>query len=561
MDLRLLKILGGNEKYYPHILQSKYPRVLAKIMLLWESSELDDYFLELMVNKRGFRAGFPPEVASEIIFLNLVHSILHPSITRRDIWDKAAVLEDYAPRVFDKYSGILASLRAAESSIRPEMVSFLEQLANKTANVNVDSAVQQQHHLLLQATKNIPAARTSRRPISWGKIVAGLFVVILAAIFAVPYLLPMQDYETAIEQLLAGRLKQPAHVGHLAGRLFPTPRLELSDVSIGDAKQIQVRHAHVNFTFPAIFSAERPIASLELQGVLVNGAALQPVSAWLRQVAAGAQYQIARIELSQGSLDAGGVQLSDVGGKLNFNQGGDFAQASLNAEGNKFALDINATPGNKLQMEITVHGSALPLLPNWDFDELIAKGELTKDEFVITDLDAHIFGGMLLGDARINWRQDWDVQGTLVAKTISMQNISTLLGGDLDGRAHFQMHAASLEKLPDTAVMDGIFVIKRGVVNGMDFIETARLRSNNGLSGGRTRFDELSGDMSYADEAYHFRQIKMNAGVLNATGTLDIAKQQLSGKASADLAMRSAMGAVALQIGGTTSNPSLLATR
>ncbi len=123
------------------------------------------------------------------------------------------------------------------------------------------------------------------------------------------------------------------------------------------------------------------------------------------------------------------------------------------------------------------------------------------------------------------------------------------------------MHAASLEKLPDTAVMDGIFVIKRGVVNGMDFIETARLRSNNGLSGGRTRFDELSGDLSYADEAYHFRQIKMNAGVLNATGTLDIAGQQLSGKASADLAMRSAMGAVALQIGGTTSNPSLLATR
>ncbi len=559
MDPRLLKILGGNEKYYPHVLASKYPRVLAKIMLLWDSSELDDYFLELMVNKRGYRAGFPPEVASEIIFLNLVHSILHPPAAKQDVWDKAAVLEDYAPRVFDKYSGILANLRAAETSIRPEMVSFLEQLANKTANA--DSTVQQQHHLLLQAAKNIPATQASRRPVPWGKIVAGLFVVILVAVFAAPYLLPMQGYVTEIEQLLASRLKQPAHIGHLAGHLFPTPRLELNDVSIGDGKQIQVQRARVNFTFPELFSAERPIASLELQGVLVNGAALQPVSTWLRQVAAGAQYQIARIELSQGRLEADGIQLSDIGGKLNFNQAGDFTQANLNAEGNKFALDLNATPGNKLQMTITVHGSALPLLPNWDFDELIAKGELADDEFVITDLDAHIFGGMLLGDARINWRQDWDVQGTLVANTIAMQNISTLLGGDLDGRAHFQMHAASLEKLTDTAVMDGIFVIKRGVVNGMDFIETTRLRSKNGLSGGRTRFDELSGDMSYANEAYHFRQVKMSAGVLNAAGALDITKQQLSGKASADLAMRTAMGSVALQIGGSTGNPSLLAVR
>ncbi len=560
MDLRLLKILGDNEKYYPHLLQSQYPRVLAKIMLLWDSPELDDYFLELMVNKRGYRAGFPPEVASEIIFLNLVHSILHPQIAKQDVWDKAAVLEDYAPRVFDKYSGILANLRAAESSIRPEMVSFLEQLANKSANMDASSAMQH-HHQMLQAARAIPVVQNIRRPVPWGKIVAGLFALMLAAVLAAPYLLPMQGYIAEIEQLLTGRFNQPAHVGHLAARIFPTPHLELGDVSIGDARQFQVQHARVNFTFPALFSAERPIASVELQGVLVNGAALPQVSAWMRRIASGAQYKITRVELRQGRLDAGGVQLTDVGGKLNFNQAGDFTQASLNAEGNKFALDISATPGKKLQVEITVHSGALPLLPNWDFDELIAKGELANDELVITDLDAHIFGGMLLGDARINWRQDWDAQGTLVAKTIAMQNISSLLGGDLDGRAHFQMHAASLEKLPETAVMDGIFVIKRGVVNGMDFIETARLRSKDGLSGGRTRFDELSGDMSYANEAYHFRQVKMNAGVLNAAGTLDIARQQLSGKASADLAMRTAMGSVVLQIGGSTSSPSLLTVR
>ena len=51
----------------------------------------------------------------------------------------------------------------------------------------------------------------------------------------------------------------------------------------------------------------------------------------------------------------------------------------------------------------------------------------------------------------------------------------------------------------------------------------------------------------------------MNAGVLNATGTLDIAKQQVSGRVIADLTMRAEMGSVALQVDGTTDSLALRA--
>jgi hypothetical protein len=49
----------------------------------------------------------------------------------------------------------------------------------------------------------------------------------------------------------------------------------------------------------------------------------------------------------------------------------------------------------------------------------------------------------------------------------------------------------------------------------------------------------------------------MKAGVLNATGTLDIVKQQLSGRISSELTMRAGMGPTQLQIGGTTESLSL----
>ncbi|MDP1997707.1 MAG: AsmA family protein, partial [Gallionella sp.] len=325
--------------------------------------------------------------------------------------------------------------------------------------------------------KEIPAARARRKPLPLGKIGAGLFVALVIALFAVPPLLPMKDYATGIEKALTASLQQPVHVGQLAGRLLPTPRLELKEVSIGETKPIQVQQARVDFALSALFSSNKPITGIELEGVQVDGAALPQVSAWLQKIAADAQYPVARIGLSQGKLDADGVQLSGIGGELSFSQTGKFTQAKLHADGNKLALDINATPENKMQISIAVRGSALPLLPNWVFDNLDAKGELSGDGLVITALDGSIMGGMLLGDARIDWRTGWRAQGNLVAKTITLQNLSKALSGDMDGTARFQMQSASLSNLVEAATLEGAFSAKKGVINGVDVVETARLRS------------------------------------------------------------------------------------
>lgn len=75
MSERILQLLNGDETRYPRALEQQFPRVLGRILELWDTPDLDAYFSELMVDTRGeTRQGFPPAVASEIFALHNVYT-------------------------------------------------------------------------------------------------------------------------------------------------------------------------------------------------------------------------------------------------------------------------------------------------------------------------------------------------------------------------------------------------------------------------------------------------------------------------------------------------------
>jgi len=73
MNEKMLNLLQGDEHLYPHELEKLYLRVMIKIIELWYTPQAEEYFLDLMVDKRGGRRGFPPKVAAEIFHLSQVH--------------------------------------------------------------------------------------------------------------------------------------------------------------------------------------------------------------------------------------------------------------------------------------------------------------------------------------------------------------------------------------------------------------------------------------------------------------------------------------------------------
>lgn len=74
MDARLLRILDNREQNYPVALEKQFPRVFSQIMSLWGQPGIEDLFSDLLVSKRPDRAGFPQDVADDIMYLSMVHA-------------------------------------------------------------------------------------------------------------------------------------------------------------------------------------------------------------------------------------------------------------------------------------------------------------------------------------------------------------------------------------------------------------------------------------------------------------------------------------------------------
>lgn len=72
MNAAMLELVYGEESLYPTQLELHHPRILEKIVALWHTPQMAEFFLELMVHSRSERQGFSHEVASELFYLSEV---------------------------------------------------------------------------------------------------------------------------------------------------------------------------------------------------------------------------------------------------------------------------------------------------------------------------------------------------------------------------------------------------------------------------------------------------------------------------------------------------------
>ena len=59
------------------VLDAKFPRIAQAIRELWGRSELDRYLDGLIIDDRGGRHGFPPEVVEALLMLSRLHRERH----------------------------------------------------------------------------------------------------------------------------------------------------------------------------------------------------------------------------------------------------------------------------------------------------------------------------------------------------------------------------------------------------------------------------------------------------------------------------------------------------
>jgi|KBSMisStaDraftv2_1062788.scaffolds.fasta_scaffold25309_4 hypothetical protein len=83
-------LAGLPMKVRPLSLARKYPRIANGVADLWrEVANCKEYLDSLVVDLRGDRSGFPPDVATELLALRSHYSELHPD--KGSSWDLVAM--------------------------------------------------------------------------------------------------------------------------------------------------------------------------------------------------------------------------------------------------------------------------------------------------------------------------------------------------------------------------------------------------------------------------------------------------------------------------------------
>jgi hypothetical protein len=115
--------------------------------------------------------------------------------------------------------------------------------------------------------------------------------------------------------------------------------------------------------------------------------------------------------------------------------------------------------------------------------------------------------------------------------------------GRLEAKGRASAQAASLDKLLQAPRIESAFVVRKGDLSGLDLVRVLQSPSRDGVAGGKTKFDEMSGNLIVANQRYQYTGMKLQAGALNAVGQGEInADAEVSGKVFVEL--RSSASAV-----------------
>ncbi len=435
-----------------------------------------------------------------------------------------------------------------------------EQRAMVQAVVEVEQASKQAALQQAKSTPRIPVARKRREPLPLGKITFVLFALALIVVVVLPYVYPLNEYITPLEQRLSALLKQPVRIEGVSAATFP-PTLKLQNVVIGNREEVKAANIKLNFDVFSLFSEIKIISNADLENVSIQGKYFEKQIDSLKLIGGDAEYPVHHLTLQRLRIVTDEIALPVLSGIADLGVQGTIFRVSLHSTDDKFDIDLQSNPEKAWQVSINLRESSLPILPNIVFSDLSAKGNLDNGEVDFTEMDAHIFNGILLGKAKLKWGNVWKLSGSIEAKTIDLDKMfpDFHVEGEMFGDGTFSMSGTDLSSLGKNPYLEGSFTVKAGTVN-VDVVETARLLSREHIVGGRTRFDEMIGTVQFGKHTSYFRRLKTASEMLSLNGSFEVSPDnRLSGNLNAEIKMRP--GSNQLTLYGTPIEPRLRAGR
>ena len=417
-----------------------------------------------------------------------------------------------------------------------------EEEARKRARGEERRLPDEQHYAEADEGRPMPSLRRRRR--SLGRPIAlGLFVVLLIVLAAIHFMpLDVIPYEKAASE----RFSQPVKIGTMHMSLFPSPRLRFERVLMGAEPALQIAAVQAVPELGTLFDERKVFKSVDVEGATVPVGFLAGL---LWGKAQGDKLRIDRVTGRAVKIDSPGGVLPPLDFNALFTAAGGLKTLSLSNEEKKLSATLQPD-ADKAVIELTA--AEVPFLPGAPLGDFTGKGVLRATELVLNEFELRAFEGYLQGNARLRWANGWTLEGEVAARQVDVAKLAgpLLSSGRLEGKGTYAMRAESLEKLAASARLEGAFSVVKGTIGGVDMTQFLQGSSS---PGGLTPFSELSGTLSADARRMQFRQLRLAAGLLNGSGSVDIdAERALSGRMQVELRSQAR---AALSLTGTLKDP------
>ena len=380
-------------------------------------------------------------------------------------------------------------------------------------------------------------------------------VVLLAAAIAVPFLVPLAHFIPGLERIAAATLEQPVAIEDLHLHLVPVPKLVASGIRVGRRADVTVGELEIVPELASLLSGPPTVALIRATRVELKESVLR-AGRRQRHGQHGEPLNVRRVVLHDVLLHHPNLKIPRFDADVELSDGLRLARALLESRDGSMRLRVR--PGG--HFSFTAKNWTLPVGAPLQFEMVELQGRVQGDEIDLPSVEGQIYGGKIAGSLRGTWGKQWAMSGNASLAGVDLVPVQQALGkpAKLSGKLKAQAEFATQ---PGGTVLQGPFEVLGGAYQGVDLAKAGDI-TGQAMAEDATPFEELTGKVEIRDGQVRLNDLCVRSPKMVAGGTVEISPQQaLSGKLDVSVAKTGGVVGVPVSLGGTTSQPSVTASK
>jgi hypothetical protein len=315
----------------------------------------------------------------------------------------------------------------------------------------------------------------------------------------------------------------------------------------------------------ALFEEYRNIDGAVLTNVKIDQNAIPLLVSFARPRTANTQITIGSLKLSGVKLNVGNVAPPAFDATITLDANGAFQKAQI--QNSKMSLEVTpAKEGAAVNVKFNGKGVQFSFGPALEYSFLTGTAVVEMHQAVFSNIDGRIANGSLTGGFNLGWTdKQFRAQGELSLKGADLAQLLPAYSrdfqstGTLDITSKFSTQGAALEDLFNTPTATSTFTAGKGTINNIDLVRAIQSRSKQVQRGGRTAFNEITGEAQASAGRITLRNLKLVSGPMNGSGSIDVgANADISGRLELTLGSQSVTVARGnVNVGGNLKDPQL----